>query len=560
MRRKVIGVCISVVAVLCLGMFAGCGSKAAPVVSSPTGTYIGQINDGVQEFLGIRYAAPAERWKAASDVTTTSEDEIEATEWGPCCTQPYNEVEIASQGELSEDCLNLNIWTKDIETMGKPVMVYIHGGGFMNGGSHDPMYEGDAFVRNLADGDDMVFVSINYRTNLFGSIDLSQLEGYTDEYSDAVNLWILDQIQALKWINENIEAFGGDTSNVTLCGQSCGGMSISYMLAMEDTHKYFQKAIIESGAPHIAQISKEKKQEVADMAFDVFGVKTLDDFLALSDEDIKNNGLDDYFENLQGLSNIYADGDIIPTDWWDRIREGSAKDIKVMIGTMSGENDWCAYDYDNMPDTLEDPQDIWGWYIAADAEGRGGTSVDYFINPVSDDGSPSFDLDRFLETDEDKTKAMTDLYNAMCYTQGSEYEAEALSEYTDVYNYYWTYAPNAEEIVAYCEENALEAEVSPYGRPLHSMGMLFALGNTSDGYNEISGDPAKLPEDLSPMMQSAFYAFVKSGDPNNDMIPEWKTYNNSERYTMVMDEQWTLEKDPRKAQREAFSCRPQGER
>ena len=68
----------------------------------------------------------------------------------------------------------------------------------MNGGSHDPMYEGDTMVRNLPEGEDMVFVSINYRTNMFGSIDLTQLEGYTDEYYDSINLWILDQIQALK--------------------------------------------------------------------------------------------------------------------------------------------------------------------------------------------------------------------------------------------------------------------------------------------------------------------------------------------------------------------------
>lgn len=549
--------------IMLLGMtlfLFSCGSEDAPTAAAPTGTYIGQVNDGLQEFLGIRYAAPAERWKAPSDVTTTTKDEINATKWGACCTQPYDEVEIASQGDLSEDCLNLNIWTKDVKTTGKPVMVYIHGGGFMNGGSHDPMYEGDNFVRNLSEQEDMVFVSINYRTNLFGSIDLSQLEGYTDEYADAINLWLLDQIQALKWINENIEAFGGDTSNITLCGQSCGGMSISYLLAKEETHKYFQKAIIESGAPHIAQITKEKKQEVAQMAFDLFHVKTLDDFLALSDQDIKDNGLDKYFENLQGLSNIYADGDIIPADWWDKLRNGSARDIKVMIGVMSGENDWCAYDYDNMPDTLENPQDIWDGYIASDAEGRGGTAARYFINPVSDDGTPSFDLEAFLATDKDKTKAMTDLYNAMCYVQGSEYEAEALSGYTDVYNYYWTYAPNPESIVEYCEANDLEAEVSPYGRPMHSMGMLFALGNTDDGYNELSGDPKKLPENLSPMMQSAYYSFVKTGDPNNEMIPEWKTYDKNDRQTMVMDAEWTLTKDPRKAQREAFSCRPQGEK
>ena len=179
MKKRLINFAMVLGLTIGLIAFTGCGGgdegDGAPEVKAPTGTYSGNINDGVQEYLGIRYAAPAERWKAPTDVTTTTEDEIDATEWGPCCTQPYNEVEIASQGELSEDCLNLNIWTKDIETKDKPVMVFIHGGGFMNGGSHDPMYEGDTMVRNLPEGEDMVFVSINYRTNMFGSIDLTQL-------------------------------------------------------------------------------------------------------------------------------------------------------------------------------------------------------------------------------------------------------------------------------------------------------------------------------------------------------------------------------------------------
>lgn len=236
----------------CGGSEEAANEEPGPVATAPTGTYEGVSNDGIQEFFGIRYAAPVERWKPATDVTTTSDDQIDATKWGPCCTQPYNEVEIASQGELSEDDLNLNIWTKDVATTDKPVFVYIHGGAFINGGSHDPMYEGENFIKNVPEGEDAVFVSINYRTNIFGNIYLNDLEGYTDEYKYAPNLFLLDQIQALKWISENIEGFGGDPGNVTVCGQSCGGMSISYMLAMEDATQYFQKAIIESGAPHVA--------------------------------------------------------------------------------------------------------------------------------------------------------------------------------------------------------------------------------------------------------------------------------------------------------------------
>ena len=579
-------------AVFAIGMalaLAGCGSSeeaggdsaggeaSAPVAAAPTGTYTGvwvdeqdqptdsPSDNAVQAFFGIRYAAPVERWKPATDVTTTTDEAIDATQWGPCCIQPYDEVEIASQGELSEDDLNLNIWTKDVATTGKPVFVYIHGGGFMNGGAHDPMYEGDSFVRNVPEGEDIVFVSINYRTNLFGNIYLNDLEGYTDEYKDAINLHLLDQIQALKWVSENIEGFGGDPGNVTVCGQSCGGMAISYMLAKgEDATQYLQKAIIESGAPHVAGCTLEKKQEEAQMIFDTFGVKTLDEFLALSDTDIKDKGLDQYFENMKGLGLIYADGDIIPTDWWDRIRDGSAEGVKVMIGCMSGENDWAAYDWESEEgDLWKDPQDVWDNYIAgksADAGDDFAAEVPYYINPVSKDGSPAIDWDAFLKTDEDPVKAAVDLYNDVVYVQGTEYEAEALSGYTDTYVYYWTYCPPAEDIVSYCEANGMEPEISPYDRPQHSMGMLFGLGNTDNGYNELSGDPAKLPKDLQPMMMSAYYNFAKAGDPNNDLIPEWAAYDKETHNTMVMGEEWTLTKDPRQAQREAFDVRPNGEK
>ena len=547
----------------------------APVAAAPTGTYTGVWVDGedqptdspaedaVQAFFGIRYAAPAQRWKPAEDVTTTTDDQIDATQWGPCCIQPYDEVEIASQGELSEDDLNLNIWTKDVKTADKPVFVFIHGGGFMNGGAHDPMYEGDNFVRNVPEGEDVVYVSINYRTNLFGNIYLEDLEGYTPEYRNSINLHLLDQIQALKWVSENIEGFGGDPQNVTVCGQSCGGMAISYMLAKPEATQYFQKAIIESGAPHVAGCTLEKKKEEAQMIFDIFGVKTLDEFLALSETDIKDNGLDKYFENMLGLGLIYADGEIIPKDWWEQIRGGSANGIKVMIGSMSGENDWAAYDWESEDgDLWSDPQDVWDNYIAPKSEAAGAdyaAEVPYYINPVDTDGSPKIDWDTYLAMDDDPVRSAVDLYNDVVYVQGTEYEAEALSAYTDTYAYYWTYCPPAKDIVEYCEANGLEPEISPYDRPQHAMGMIFGLGNTDNGYNELTGDPAKLPQDLQPMMMSAFYNFAKTGDPNNDMIPEWKTYDPEDRNTMVMGEEWTLTPDPRQMQRVLFDVRPNGE-
>lgn len=131
-------------AMLCFG---GCGSGGqdaadtdAPKVKAPTGTYIGQENDGVAEFKGIRYGE-FKPFLPATDVTTTEADEINATDWGAACIQPYSDVEIASQGECSQDCLFLNVFTKDEESTGKPVIVWIHGGSYIWGGANDPCYD-----------------------------------------------------------------------------------------------------------------------------------------------------------------------------------------------------------------------------------------------------------------------------------------------------------------------------------------------------------------------------------------------------------------------------------
>ena len=127
-----------------------------------TGTYLGIHNDGVDEFKGIRYGN-FEPYKVATDVATTSEDVIEAYDFGANCLQPYSDVEIASHDKMSQDCLFLNVWTKDINTTNKPVIVFIHGGSCIWGGTSDPTYDGHYFIRDLSEDEDAVFVTINYK-------------------------------------------------------------------------------------------------------------------------------------------------------------------------------------------------------------------------------------------------------------------------------------------------------------------------------------------------------------------------------------------------------------
>ena len=203
-----------------------------PVAVCTNGIFVGTHEDetGVVTFKGIPFAKQPVgdlRWKAQQkpetlldtfDVAEFSDDPlgdydnsaqiltlIDAKTLGHTVLQPEIEGEPASLNPQGEDCLTLNVWTKNLENPGKAVMVFIHGGGYFAGGSADPMYNGQYLA---AKDDDIIVVSINYRVNMMGFIDFSDVEG-GEEFPDAPNLGLLDCIAALKWIQENIESFGG---------------------------------------------------------------------------------------------------------------------------------------------------------------------------------------------------------------------------------------------------------------------------------------------------------------------------------------------------------------
>lgn len=126
---------------------------------------------------------------------------------------------------MSEDCLTLNIWSPGTDGKKRPVLVWIHGGAFISGSGSSPLYDGTSFAKN----GDLVVVTINYRLGILGFLHLAELGG--DGYQNSGNCGILDQIAALKWVKENIAAFGGDPDQVTIFGESAGAMSVGVLLA-----------------------------------------------------------------------------------------------------------------------------------------------------------------------------------------------------------------------------------------------------------------------------------------------------------------------------------------
>ena len=234
----------------CLNSEIKGGYDKAHAVKCVNGTFVGTEEHGVVSWLGIPYAKPpvgGRRFKAPEYVDA-SERVFEAKYYGkgafgslgyPDCIQKL----------MSEDCLYLNIWLNaDDKSVKKPVMVWIHGGAYVVGSGSQASYSGANLVQAHSD---IIMVTINYRLNMYGFMDFSSVPGGEDFKTAPCN-GLLDQAMALRWVHENIAAFGGDPDNVTIFGQSAGGGSVSILPVMKEANRYFQKVIAQSGSTTLA--------------------------------------------------------------------------------------------------------------------------------------------------------------------------------------------------------------------------------------------------------------------------------------------------------------------
>lgn len=219
-------------------------TESAPVVAAPAGTLRGTVVGGINVFKGIPYALPptgplrwkpplqAEKWKNTRD----------ATEFGFVCVQPKPQpgsIYSWDPRPMSEDCLSLNIWAPP-GARKAPVFFWIHGGALTSGSGSDALYDGAALAAR-----GLVVVSINYRLGMLGFLAHPQLSAESSEHVSG-NYGLLDQMEALRWVNRNIAAFGGDPANVTIAGESAGGLSVMYLMAAREARSFFAKAVAQS--------------------------------------------------------------------------------------------------------------------------------------------------------------------------------------------------------------------------------------------------------------------------------------------------------------------------
>ena len=243
--------------VIALCLWSQALADAPPVINTSAGKVQGAALGGLRIFKGIPYAAsptgamrwkaplPAPKWKGVRD----------ATKFGAVCVQPKPRPGSIYTWELppmSEDCLSLNIWAP-ANAQKAPVFVWIHGGSLVSGAGSDELYDG---TRLAAQG--LIVVSINYRLGVLGFLAHPALSAESRRNVSG-NYGLLDQIAALRWVNRNIAAFGGDASNVTIAGESAGGLSVMYLLAAPEARGLFAKAVAQSAymisAPELRSVT-----------------------------------------------------------------------------------------------------------------------------------------------------------------------------------------------------------------------------------------------------------------------------------------------------------------
>ena len=525
---------VSITAALCT---LGCQPSATnePVVSCFNGQFVGSVEDnGVLSFKGIPYAkAPVGelRWKAPQPVEASSET-FQATEFGNPALQNYSETEAASHYNRSEDCLTLNVWTKDLTTKNKPVMIWIHGGSYILGGTIDPLYNGKYLV---ADNPDIVLVSINYRIGLMGFIDFSHIPG-GEAFPDSPYLGILDQQMAMRWVQQNIEAFGGNPKNVTIFGESAGGGSVSCHLVAKGSEGLFQRAIPMSGALNLTFAQKDfDKYDMAEALTRLSGCKNMDELMSLSQERILELlemetgrlGIEGGAILAQNNNHPMRDDarSIIPTDPFKALAEGASKDVDVMIGTTSEEMKYWTYLYTYMGE--DGFQLFCDRFLNSKEEeirevlGKDGDVVDKFINSVEcDQDEISAKYPKIWE----RTELQTELFFRMAAVIMANNHAAAGGK-GKTYRYYfgkgfdgWQGACHACELT-YAFDNLEYEAGGPY-------------------------DPA-----LTKNFSKAFTNFARTGNPSQEGI-EWTPYTPDGVGTMVIgkDCSMTMQETPRKNQ------------
>ena len=326
-------------------------------VSITKGTIAGETDRGVQVFRGIPFAAPPVgdlRWKAPQAVDHW-EGVLACTEFSPICPQASyakSSIYYSPLSEMSEDCLYLNVWSQDILTKEKkPVMVWIHGGALTRGSGARKHYDGVNLAKK-----GVVVVTINYRLGAFGFLALDELSAESpDDVSG--NYGILDQIAALKWVQENIHHFGGDSNKVTIFGESAGSWSVCALVATPMAKGLFHRAIGQSGSAftnplYLKEGGENSGEKIGARFMKACGAEDLKSFRQVPADSIVSVFFNTY-AGRQFKTSVLVDGYYFPKSIQEIFSAGEQNNIPTMIG--SNRDEMTAFTWPStLPKTIEE--------------------------------------------------------------------------------------------------------------------------------------------------------------------------------------------------------------
>lgn len=525
-RREIVSSGLALGAGLTVGTLGAQRAFAASTAIANTayGKVRGALVDGVNVFKGIPYGAsttganrfmppkPPVPWKGERDALayglSTPQSDPNAKREPAASAALIGELSDKPEGE---DCLVLNIWTRGLADKGKrPVMFWIHGGGFQSGSGSSPGYDGT----NLCKRGDVVVVTINHRLNVMGFAFLGDIGGA--EFANTGNAGMLDIVHALKWVRDNIAQFGGDPNNVMIFGESGGGRKVGTLLAMPDAKGLFHRAAIQSG-PQIKSVTREDATFAAQAVLDELQIakadfrklqqvpldKLMPAYLAASRKHRFNH-------SVTGFAPV-VDGKVLPQHIFHPTASTVMPDVPVIVGTNRTEltlqlsGDEAAFKLDEAG-MRKRAAELFG----AKADGI----VEIYKKSVPS-ASPS-ELFFLMASD-----------NRYCAPIMKIAERRAALGKAPVYAYYFAW------------------ETPVQGGRLkspHALEIAFAFDNTERS-SRFTGGGAR-PAALADKMSDAWIAFARSGNPSTPKLPSWTPFNAAQRATMVFNDTSSVVNDP----------------
>ena len=489
--------------------------------------------DGMKSYLGIPYAAPPVgplRWRPPVPAESW-EGERDGRTFGPECVQPESLSDFyrAPHSPMSEDCLYLNVWTKaDRKDERLPVMVWIHGGALVEGSGN--RYPGEGLANK-----GVVIVTLNYRLGPFGFFAHPELTEENGGNSSG-NQGFLDQIEALRWVQDNISEFGGDPENVTIFGESAGSWSASVLQASPLARGLFHKVIGQSGSRFLPQWHRSKATGYApsaeswgqQIAGKIAGVEApgLEDIRAIPAEHI----MDVYVKDPELLMNFDAlaivDGEVLPDPVADIFARGEQADVPVLIG--SNQDEATTFSMELHDQEYASTLDFKALFLDV---------APLFLPEVSEQLPALYPL----ETPSGARQSYFDLQTDVQFTQPMREWANNMATVSSpVFVYWWRWAP---PLKGNRELGAFHAADVPY-----VFGM---IGNESI----FSGGIDDTPEEraFSDLIMTIWTNFAKTGDPSVAHMFDWPEYHQEEQKMFVLGTELYVEEGIRRKRTDAIS-------